>query len=72
MAEVASAIQLGRREVRFGVDRHGRDDAVTWPQQQDRGLRDDEGGNHGHGNPAGAFHVRKECPTAQAGREIHV
>ena len=71
MAVVARAVELGGREVRSGIDRHGRDDAVTWPQQQDRGLRDNEGSNHGHGNPAGAFHVRKECPTAQAGREIH-
>ena len=71
VAVVASALELGGREVRSRVDRHGRDDAVTWPQQQDRRLRDDEGSNHGHGNPAGAFHVRKECPTAQAGREIH-
>ena len=62
---VACALQLGGREVRSRVDRHGRDDAVTWPQQQDRGLRDNEGSNHGHGNPAGAFHVRKECPTAK-------
>ena len=62
MAVVARALELGGREVRSGVDRRGRDDAVTRPQQQDRRLRDDEGGNDGHGNPAGAFHVRKECP----------
>jgi hypothetical protein len=58
---VARAVELIGGEVRSRVDRRGRDDAVTRPQQEHRSLGNDEGGGDGHGNPAGALHVVKNA-----------
>jgi hypothetical protein len=57
-AEVARPVELPVAEVRSGVHGRGRDHPVTRPQEQGRGLRDDQRGQDGQGDAHAPQHGR--------------